>query len=524
MTSQSVDEFRRFLRETTGRLSFEEVEKRFSEALDENPVFAEVERSGALGKNVIIILGGRGCGKTLMLRYIKYKLAKEDWDFVYINGAELAKIAESQGEKGLQQIVEEHDGRLSKDPECRIVLAIDDVAEAPEVAHEYLKNEIELARKHEGAFKLVLATQSERERTFQLLRTVLPEAPHAEMFFGEEPAKIIIESFKSSYINRRPVTSFRGAALINLDAYWSSLRTLDKVERLAEVIVKLADFYAKNAHTCTECVNEISKRGRGLALLALSSIPKLVDALETKIILEYRGAELALNGLGIAELVNGFLADPEMEKLAEKAEELYSELKNLEVSIDVDDVKEALLKSCGVFDYMTPLPNIPVRSVASIDTKRGPRADVIEVKSRMRDGRKELRTIVLHSLRTDKKGYITSGSIKKLKELVQLKVPSEAEMRYLTVLIPAKRHIGAFRGAIGPAEIRREGRDVLPIFIDGLTGIEKALIHLLVKDEKKIPQELLQRVHAVMIGTVVLNLRDSANVPQLAYLMFPHVT
>jgi hypothetical protein len=530
--SSCCDALRKFLVEATGRLSFEEVERRFSKALDENPVFSEIEKSGALGKNIIIILGGRGCGKTLMLRYVKYRSAKEGWDFKYINGTELAKIVASQGEKGLQQIVEEHDSVLSKNPTYKLVLAIDDVAEAPEVAHEYLKKEIELVRKHEGRFKLVLATQSERERTFQLLKTVLPGAPHAEMFFGEEPRRSIMESFRSSYVSRRPATLFRGATLVNLDAYWSSLRALDKVNELAEVIVKLADFYAKNVDIRSlECVNDISKCKHGLALLALSSIPKVISDQEAKIIIEYRGAEPALNGLGIAELVSRFLADLEMKKLAEEAEKMYGELKGLQVSADVDDVKEALLKSCTALKY-TSL-SIPVKGIVPIDVtkqaesgkqRRGPQADVIEVRARTRDGREELRYIILHNLKKDKRGYITSGSIKKLRELVQLKVPSEAEMRYLAVLIPAKRHIAAFYNALGPAEIRRKGRDVLPIFIDKLTSVEKALVHLLVKSEEKIPQELQQTVRAIIIGTMIFSLRDDTDLPQLAYLMLPHVT
>jgi polynucleotide 5'-kinase involved in rRNA processing len=72
-----VEEFVSFLQEVSGRLSFEDVEKRFAKALEENPVFAEIEKSGALGKNIIIILGGRGCGKTLMIRYIKHKLGRQ---------------------------------------------------------------------------------------------------------------------------------------------------------------------------------------------------------------------------------------------------------------------------------------------------------------------------------------------------------------------------------------------------------------------------------------------------------------
>jgi len=541
-----INDFIKFLGEITGRLSFEIVEKRFSKALDENPVFANIEREGAFGKNIIIILGGRGCGKTLMIRYIKYRFTKEGWEFKYIDGPAFKDI---KSPDELQQIISEQESMLTKDPSYRIILAIDDVAEVNEIAREKLqKDATELVRKYSGRVKLVLASQSERIGTLELLKIVLGQAPSAEMFFGENPEKSIIDNFKSSYVNRRPVILFRGAALVNLDAYWSRLRSLNMIEGLAEAITKLTEFYAKNSDAyCSETIEKVNSYKHGLALLALSSIPKIIND-PTKIIIEYRGAESAgarfggpasaLNGLGIAELLRAFFAEPNIERLADEAERIYSKLKEFQVSsVSVDDVKEVLRKACEAL-HITFLTGIPASSISpssfseilkqagSGRRKYGPRVDIIEVKGDELRG--EVKYIVLFSLKTDKKNYVTSGSINKLRKLVQAKIPSEAELRYLIVLIPAKMHIRALYSALGFAEIKRIGRDVLVVLIDSLSSIENAFIYL-VKTEvlntgEKISQELREVMHMIVISTLTLSLRDVAGVPQLTYLMLPYIS
>jgi len=541
-----VDAFRRFLEEIAGRLRFEDAERRFSRALEENPVFAEVERSGALGKNIIIILGGRGCGKTLAIRYIKYRLTKDGWDFTYISGADLVDQVRTQGSKVFQQLIEEQESKLSQDSGYRVAVAIDDVAEAVEIARDFLQKEVGLARKYEGKLKLVLASQSERataERvmTVELLKVVLPQAPFAEMFFGEEPRRALLDSFRSSYINRRPVTLFRGAAMVNLDAYWSGLRSLDHVKDLAEVIVRLADFYAKNADTyCSEAVERVRRYKLGLAMLALSSIPRVVRDPEARVVIEYRGAEPALNGLGIAELLNKLFADSKVASLADEAEKVYSSLEGLQATVDTDTVEEVLLKACSAVGYMTPLRDVPVSSIVPLQApsgaekpvagrrKYGPRVDLVEVRVATSDGREERRYIIFHSLKVDKRGYVTSGSVKRLAELVQCGVPSEAEMRYLVVLIPSVKHAKALYKALGFRQIGRKGRDVLPLFIDRLSSTERAFVRIVetgtLGNGKTIPHELQEVLYKIVVGTLTLSLRDDAGQPRLAYLMLPYVS
>ena len=552
-----VDAFRRFLEEITGRLRFEDIERRFSRALEENPVFAEIERRGALGKNIIIVLGGRGCGKTLTIRYIKYRLERDGWDFKYISGAQLAEQvkAGAQGNRVFQQLIEEQESKLSRDSGYRVVVAIDDVAEAVEMAGDFLQKEVGLARKYEGKLKLVLAAQSERAKaervmTVELLKVVLPRAPFAEMFFGEEPERALLDSFRNSYISGTPVITFRGATMINLDAYWSSLRSLNRVEDLAEAIVKLAKFYAKNAGACCkeaverveecEAVERVRECKHGLALLALSSMPRIVRDPEARAVIEYRGAEPSLNGLGIAELLHGLFADPKVASLADEVERVYRSLKSLQATVDTDTVKEVLLKACGAVGYMTPLRDLPVSSIvpqqapsgaskpATGRRKYGPRVDLVEARVAASGGGEERRYIIFHNLKVDKRGYVTSGSVKKLAELINCGVPSEAEMRYLAVLVPAVEHAKALYKALGLLQAGRKGRDVLPLFIDRLSSIERGFMRVVetgtLGDNKTISQELQEVLYRIVVGTLTLSLRDDAGLPHLAYLMLPYAS
>jgi hypothetical protein len=540
MSSSCTEAFRRFVEEALGRLSFDEVVKRFREGLSENPVFSEVEESGVLGKNIIIILGGRGCGKTLLLRYLKYKLESDDWAFNYINGTDFVKLEKQQAEKVLQNIISEEDHKLSGGTSTKLAVAIDDVAEAVEIAADFLKKQIELAKKYEGRFKLILATQSERGGTLILLRKTLPEASFAEMFFGEHPEESLVESFKTSYIDRRTVTQFRGAALINLDAYWSSMRDLGRVEKLAEAIVEIAEFYAKNAPIqCPDALKRVSEVKNGLALIALATMPKIIDDQDVRAIIEYgRKEDGALNGLGIAELLTRLFADPNIRDIASQAERAYSLLKDVKTSISTDMVENALLKIATETDYMTALENIPVKSIVPIQLqpgtattkpgqqagkpsrKYGPRVNAVEVKL-VRSGREITRYIILASLKTDRRGYIVTNSIDKIRELVELKVPSKAEERYLVVITPTRESITAVYRALGPEHAKRRGVDVLPVSIDKLSDLEKVFILQTINEA--LPVKFQSIAPKILAGTLLLSLRGDREIPHLAYLMLPYV-
>jgi hypothetical protein len=539
-SSLCIERFTSFVREATGRLSFDRLEMIFKEALDENPVFAEISRSEALGKNIIIILGGRGCGKTLLLRYLKYRLDKEGWKFEYMNATDIVRLSQNDVEKEFQDLISKYLSSLDSDLDQKIVIAIDDIGEIADLIKDALKKAVEDVRRYEGRLKLILASQTERPETMSLLESILPEASVAHMFFGESPAQAIRDSFTKSYIKGIPVSLFRGAALINLDAYWSRLRSLNKVADLAEIIEKITAFYVKNVSP--ECIGEvlesIKKIKNGLAFVALSSLPK-VRSPPGDIIFEYKGGQdQALNGLGIAELIYRFFAEnDELGPIAESAEGFYNHLKKtVREDINVDDVEEVLLKASekSKLDYLKPLRRaqvmtlLPPEKVQQLQQqqmketgkgrKRGPQANVIEV--RIKSGVQEiLRHIILATLRIDKRRYAVSESVRRIRRLVSIGVPAEAEKRFLVVLLPDREYLKDLYKAVGYENIHRIGRDILPIYLSGLSEIEKAFIRSVKSDD--IPQDVSEQIYRAVIGTLLLSLRDDHDVPRLAYLMLP---
>jgi hypothetical protein len=546
--SSCVDALGRFISEATGRLAFEQVESLFKEALDENPVFAEIDRSGALGKNIIIIVGGRGCGKTMLLRYIKYKLEGEGWKFVYDTGTSIIRRAGEPGKEKVPQVLRnlfsKQESELDSDPEVRIALAIDDVAEAVPLASEELKRGVDLADRYGGRFKLILAAQSERPGTRPLLENVLSQARFAEKFFGENPKEILMRSLVNSYTRGNVATPFRGATLINLDAYWSRMRSLDKVEDLSKTIVKIAEFYAKNhamnRHPyCSEAIRMIEEVKHGLALLALRSVPKVVaggEHWESFLIEYWQDEEGALNGLSIAWIIKTFLLERETQELAREAETNYNYLVKKVAERgrpNPDDVEEVLLQAASTLGYRS-LRKAPLSAIMRVGQPqqqphqqqggrraraRGPQVNVIEVMVGQ-----NRRYLVLTSLKTDRMGYITTHSIKKLEALIAMGVPSAGDQRYLVVLIPKADDIKALYEALRldpTGGTRRLGIDVIPVLLDRLSDMEATFIRL-VKSQSFLPgfEKIALRL---IMSTLLLRLRDDLDKPYLAYLMLPEV-
>lgn len=546
-----VNKLKDFLIQITGRLSFNDVENAFKKDLDKNPIFRELKNSGALGKNIIVLLGGRGCGKTLAIRYIKHYVTINEWDFRYISGPSL----KGENSSLLTTIIDDVKKKVEEDPHYKVTIAIDDVVEADEISREYLRDDlIPLVHAYAGRVKLVLAAQTERTTaegvaTIQLLKVVLGQAPHSEMFFGEHPVEMIEKSFKNSYIERAPVILFRGAAMVNLDAFWSSLRSVENVEKLADVIVEIFDFYISNIDSnCSKLAEEIKKYKHGIALLALSSLPKIAHP-EEKIVIEYKGPvhqELdepisALNGLGIAELFLKFLSEDKIKDLVADLDKIYNYIKNKVVeNLSTDHIKKVLLRAADILPYADviwegPIAvlglSLPEEKTGKGRRKYGPKIDVIHIKrikpSTMAE---EHSFIIIHNLRTEKKrGYISTSSMNKLKKLVDLGIPSEAELRYLAVLIPSNKHI---RSVYRCVPITRIGRDVLVLVGETLSKTDKSLISLLYTDvintmegttSSGLSKDVVKTLYKIFIGTVLFNLRDHTGVPQLVYHLLPTI-
>ncbi|PUA33345.1 MAG: hypothetical protein B7O98_02655 [Zestosphaera tikiterensis] len=565
----TLDKVVKFLEDATKRQSFQQIKEMFKKKLDENPIFQALVREGALGKNIIVILGGRGCGKTLVIRYIEHYLSGS-WKLEYVNFGE--QTAEKGGREGqnsmkkegapadfLRSTVEKIETALKNSPTARIALALDDLAEAEEEALKYIRDKlVPMVNKYAGRFMLILALQSERitaERatTLQILKVCLAEAPGAEMFFGEFPEESIESAFRNSYTRGKFVQLFRGASIVNLDAYWSRLRRLERINELAEVIASIADFYITNASggECSSLLEEVRKYKHGLAVLTLSSLPKaslseriIAEVHEGGSYLSYPNYSVAsLNGLGIAELLLGFLRDRNIRVLAEKLSKFYEELRSQSMSQpDPEIVKDAILKAVeqvlqkhGVYRQDRGIEVYRDQSIRALGLelpyskeaqgavsegrrrKRGPQIDFIHIRS-------DRIFLVVHALRADRRGYISSSTLNKLRELIELKVPSAAEARYLVVIVPNARSANAVSRVV---PVPRIGVDVLVLTVDALSGIDSALVHKIAGEGDKLAKEYGDEfttvLYMIVAGTVLLNLRTPQGEPTLAYYLFPQI-
>jgi len=517
--SPCVEGFLRVVGRAIGGLSFEEAELLFREGLGENPVFAEVDRRGVLGKNVVVVLGGKGCGKTMMLRYLKHRLAGLGWDFRYASGTGLASVAREQAEAKLQELL----GEVERAPaERRVAVALDDAHAVEEVAEELLKRGVELARRHEGRVKLIVSAQSGRQ-AFKLLRKALTESHGAGELFGENPWEAVAKELRRGQAGGGFVALYRGAVVVNLDAYWLGLRSLNNVKKLASTIVEVARFYARNApEYCEEAVKLVEDASTGLAMIALSTPPKVVADPESGLVVLVESADpknLSLNGAGIATLLHELFYSQELAEAVEEAKRLYEELARKRQSVSAGDVEKALLKATktAIDTHIHPLEGVPAKAIAPLPVKRyGPVVNALEVNL----GAGAVRRIALASLKLDSKGYVTTGSLERVRALAELGVPNKDGERYLAVFIPKEKGVEALYRVLGYEHIRRVDVDVIPVLESGLSGLEETFIRELLAETlpERFAKELAPRI---LLHTLLLSLKDHRREPRLAQLLLP---
>lgn len=544
----------KLLSRMVGRISYDELGKVLSKGLDQNPVFNYIRSQGAFDKNIIIILGGRGCGKTLLMKYVQHYHSPE-WEFKYVPGDMLS----GSGLQKFNSLIDNVKKELEDAGEKKIILALDDIAEASEAAMGYIKDEImPLLLEHAGRLKLVIAAQSERTTregqaiVSRIFSDILASAPKATMFFGESPERSLTEAFKKSYVEMTPVKPFRGATLVNLDAYWSRIRSLSKLDELGKTIVGIFEFYIINAGgDCSELLEYVKSYTHGLAMLALASLPKVADIHEG-VIIEYYNPEAsrdrfvnALSGSGIADLLLKFLRDRRVVELAADLEKVYSSyLVKKKENIDVSDLKRAILNGVDALSAELKAEAIRSSSIQALGItppaetyaksgsrrrKSGPRIDFILLR-RTIGQRESVIIVVLHDLKLDTRGYISSSSRRKFRTLIDLNVPSEAEGRYLAVLLPSM--VNALRYVYEDVRnLSRVGRDVVPLQTSRLDNMDTIVVNLVARGPKEALGELdlkdvdgvVNVLYRIMIGSVLFKLRTPEGEPWLLYYILPTV-
>ncbi|MEM0236383.1 ATP-binding protein [Thermofilum sp.] len=544
MSSQCVEKLVRFIDRLAQRVSLSDLEEIFKVGFEENPVFGKIFELGAHAKNLIILVGARGSGKTVTYVYLKHLLEREGWKFVYYRGEDL-KVEDRVKNlyKELSEVEESVKGGK------RVALAFDDVIEATPLFTDFVKANLIrllLAEGMEGRVKLMFALQSEAEKgglsIIEWLNTAVSRAEGAEMLFGEDPDEMLKSAVESSYAERVFVKTFRGASVVNLDAFWARYRDLNAVPDLGEAIMSIFNFYARNAGVESECADlhkELKAVRKGLALLALATLPLLSS--RTKVVVEY--AEWGLNAMSILRILRKVMVDRHSYTVAKALSDLYDSLSKTEVPKlePKEDVISAILKACttvqklvynvrNVVEKATPdmlglgVQHQPARG------RRGPEFALVHVSRKDPvTGKTEDRYVAFTYLRKDSQGYVRTETLNRLRKLVNQGVPEAAEGRYLVVLVPSKSDSDRVYKAVRMNEI---GRSVFILSIESIKGIMAVFTSGYASNKLLdnvahygIPAETLEEILGrVAFSTLVFTLRDLQGRAVLAELLLPELS
>lgn len=542
MNDSCTEKLVSFISHSLQRLSFNMLEKMFTKGFEDNPVFREFFKEQAHAKNLVILVGARGSGKTATLVYLKKLLLKENWEFSYYNGRELenderVKKLEAELLPKIEESTKE--GR-------KIVLAFDDVIEAVPIFTEFIKTGIlKVLLEHEGIIKLVLALQSESVKggvnIADWLNTAVASATGSEMLLGENPQTALRSAILRSYTERSFVKTFRGTSLVNLDAFWARYRDISKVPDLSNAILSILNFYVKNAGLENECASlcsELKNMSKGLAMLALARLPSL-SRHPSKVIVEL--AEWGLNAMSILKILQKVIVDQVSKNVAKNLSELYDNLAETEVSnLAPNDVITAIVKASRTvqeLEYNKSLSNIINEATpdmlgleAQRESKRGRRGPVFTLihvsRTDPATGKPVDYFVVFTYLTQDKRGYIRTASLNRLKEMVSLGIPKASEGRYLVVIIPSRKYDRHVYKVVPMQEI---GRSVFVLSADGLSTKTATFINKYVSDEllrkakdSGVPEDTSRDVLGrIAFSTLSLALRDLKAHPVLAELLLP---
>ncbi|MEM0460311.1 MAG: hypothetical protein QXZ31_10630 [Thermofilaceae archaeon] len=542
MSSHCVEKLVRFIDQSTQRVSFNTLVGMFKVGFEVNPVFREIFESGAHAKNLIILVGARGSGKTATYVYLKHLLEREGWRFVYYNGRELGEDRVKSLDKELSEVEE------SVKKGERAVLAFDDVIEATPLFTDFVRANLMrllLAEDMEGRTKLALALQSEATKgglsIIEWLNTAVGVAEGADMLLGEDPGARLRSAVESSYAERSFVKTFRGASVVNLDAFWARYRDLNAVPDLGKAMMSILNFYTRNAGLESECAdlhNELSAVSKGLAMLALARLPSLSS--RGSAIVEY--AEWGLNAMSILKILRRVMVDRHSYSVAKALSDLYDGLRKTEVQNlePKEDVINAILKACSTVQelgYNKSLRNVLERATPEMlglgvqrqpaRGRRGPEFALVHVsRADPATGKTEDRYVAFTYLLRDSRGYVRTKTLDKLRELVNQGVPKASEGRYLVVVIPSKSYSAHVYKAVRMDEV---GRSVFVLLVESIRGIVATFASKYARDELLnnataygVPAETLKDILGrVAFSTLVLALRDLRGRAVLAELLLP---
>jgi hypothetical protein len=486
-----------------------------------NPVYDEV-RSALIYPSLSIIVGARGSGKTTLLALASYDLEANDYRVIYVTpNHRQVECAEPQ-QSG------------------KIALLLDDFAEYEDALLKNLKTCFEKLEENPSSYKIIIATQSEKNPVASIGKIVdLLTRPW--MIFGYRSAEEIKNNLINYiatllYVSGKSFERLRAASVVSLDAFWARYRSFGALSSLIDLLRRMTAFYAYGIFGKSETAKKLTDEAASLfdavavALLArppvIRSEASYVFILETadEATLMEDMVTYELNGRGVVlALANAFesaFSDAvERRKWLEEYKRVAEKIKELkEIEVSSSELVYAILKALKYYKQIRRLPivdvfeNYPVEKIcgplkADAETqkkrRRGPESGVIIVQDQ--SGTRYY-IMLQHSGETSNRKL--SGHQRKRLETIS-KCANIVDRKLLFIVsLTSQSDVAKY------IDINKLESGVEILYADSL---QKSKEGGLARELGNIQDEGLRKILAVLfLNSVLLKIRDGHRIPKLA--------
>jgi hypothetical protein len=486
-----------------------------------NPVYDEV-RSALIYPSLSIIVGARGSGKTTLLALASYDLEANGYHVIYVTPnyrqVECTKLQQSG----------------------KIALLLDDFAEYDDALLNNLKICFEKLEENPSRYKIIIATQSEKNPVASIGKIVdLLTRPW--MFFGSRSAEEIKNNLTNYigtllYVSGKSFERLRAASVVSLDAFWARYRSFGTLSSLIDLLRRMTAFYAYGIFGKSETAKKLTDEAASLfdaVAVALLARPPVIRS-EASYVFILETAEEAtlmedmtayeLNGRGVVlALANAFesaFSDTvERRKWLEEYKRVAEKIKELEeIQVSSRELVNTILEALKYYKQIRRLPivdvseNYPVEKIcgplkANAETqkkrRRGPESGVIIVQ-----GQSGTRYYVMlqHAGETSN-GRLSGYQCKRLEILSKC---ANIVDRKLLFIVSMNSQLNIAKCT----DINKLESGVEILYADSL---QKSKEGGLVRELSNIQDEGLRKILAVLfLNSVLLKIRDRHRIPKLA--------
>jgi len=490
-----------------------------------NPVYDEV-RNALIYPSLSIIVGARGSGKTTLLALASYDLEANGYNVIYVTPnyrqVECTKLQQSG----------------------KIALLLDDFAEYDDALLNNLKTCFEKLEENPSEYKIIIATQSEKNPVASIGKIVdLLYRPW--MFFGYRSAEEIKNNLINYiamllYISGRSFERLRAASVVSLDAFWARYRSFGALSSLIDLLRRMTAFYAYGIFGKSETAKKLTDEAASLfdavavALLArppvMRSEASYVFILETadEATLMENVVTYELNGRGVVlALANAFesaFSDTvERRKWLEEYKRVAEKIKELkEIEVSSSELVFAILKALKYYKQIRRLPIVDVSENYPVEKICGPLKTDAETQKKRRRGPESGVIIVQDQSGTryyimlQHSGETSNGRLSgyQRKRLETISKCANIVDRKLLFIVSMSSQLDVTKYI----DINKLESGVEILYADSL---QKSKEGGLARELGNIQDEGLRKILAMLfLNSVLLKIRDRYRIPKLAIAVF----